>query len=56
MMAVSNDGVPVPADFDIEHDRTLGMQLVSLLAAQLQGQVELTRSPDTRFCVRFPYP
>ena len=56
LIAVSNDGVPVRADFDIEHDRTLGMQLVTLLAAQLQGRVELERAPETRFCVRFPYP
>jgi two-component sensor histidine kinase len=54
LMAVSNDGVQLPADFDPHAGGTLGMQLVTLLAQQMQGRVELERVPSTRFCIRFP--
>jgi PAS domain S-box-containing protein len=56
LMAVSNDGVPITMEFTVEGGGTLGMQLVHLLAQQIQGWVELERRPATRFCVRFPLP
>jgi PAS domain S-box-containing protein len=56
LMAVCNDGVPIPEAFDLEAGGTLGMELVTLLSQQLQGSVEFQRQPITRFCVRFPCP
>ena len=54
-MVVGNDGALLPEDFQLHSGGTLGVQLVTLLAQQLQGSVEFEREPATRFRVRFPY-
>jgi two-component sensor histidine kinase len=43
-LAVRDDGVGLPADLDIRHSDTLGMQLVSTLAEQLAAKLEVSRS------------
>jgi PAS domain S-box-containing protein len=55
-VVVGNDGAPIPSTFSMGTGETLGVQLVSLLAQQMQGSVVLEREPLTRFRVRFPYP
>ncbi len=53
-LAVSDDGIGIPADLDIEQTATLGLQLVSLLTDQLGGTVSIQRADPTRFVLRFP--
>jgi len=40
---VRDNGVGVPLDVDVRHPRSLGLQIVNILARQLKGTVELRR-------------
>jgi two-component sensor histidine kinase len=53
-LSVSDDGVGIREDFQLESSKTLGMQLVHLLAGQIGGNVSTHRASPTRFTVRFP--
>jgi PAS domain S-box-containing protein len=58
VLSVSDDGVGLPSGLDISNSSTLGLQLVSNLAAQLKGQFTVGR-PDgggTTISVVFPVP
>jgi two-component sensor histidine kinase/PAS domain-containing protein len=53
-IVVSDNGVGLPANFDFEAAKTLGLQLVAMLASQqLQGDLEVSREGGTRFTLRF---
>lgn len=54
---VSDDGVGVPANFDVEATSSLGLRLVQTLARQLGGQlmVETMAGAGTTFRVSFNY-
>jgi PAS domain S-box-containing protein len=54
VLAVSDTGVGIPADFELEHATTLGLQLVALLVEQLGGVLAINRVNPTRFELRFP--
>jgi two-component sensor histidine kinase len=53
-LIVEDDGVGLPPDFSLETADTLGMQLISGLAAQIRGDLELQCTGGTRCTVRFP--
>jgi PAS domain S-box-containing protein len=53
-LAVRDDGIGLPADLDLVHAKTLGLQLVRALTDQLDGTLELERGPGTEFRVIFP--
>jgi PAS domain S-box-containing protein len=53
MLAVSDDGVGLPPDFDVHRAPTLGLQLVTALVEQLRGRLEIERRAGTTFRVRF---
>jgi hypothetical protein len=53
-LTFSDDGVGIPAGLDIAKAKTLGLQLVHMLALQLTGNVNVERAPGTRFEIRFP--
>lgn len=52
-LAVFNDGVGLPANFDPERDSSLGMQLVATLASQLNSALDVVRAPGTTFQLEF---
>ena len=52
-LAVADDGVGLPAEFDYRQAKTLGLQLVTALVNQLGGTLELESDPGTRFRVSF---
>jgi two-component sensor histidine kinase len=52
-LSVKDNGVGLPPDFDLEQSRSLGLQLVSTLARQLDGSIEIFRSGGTTFRVSF---
>jgi len=56
LLEVCDDGIGLPASFQLDTARTLGLQIVNALSHQLHGGVEFTRDHGTRFCVRFPRP
>jgi two-component sensor histidine kinase len=53
---VTNDGEPLPANFDIRRDRSLGLRIVeSLVRDNLLGEFEMaSEDARTRSTVRFP--
>jgi len=54
LLRVADNGVGLPADFDVRRSDTLGMQLVVNLAEhQLQGQLEVLGNGGTAFSIIF---
>ncbi len=56
LLCVRDDGIGLPPGMDIADKSTLGLQLVSKLAIQLGGQLEIHPSEGggSAFCVSFP--
>ncbi|RPJ64867.1 MAG: sensor histidine kinase, partial [Alphaproteobacteria bacterium] len=52
-LIVSDNGVGIPENLDIEDLDSLGLQLVTSLVDQLDGELELKRDNGTEFTVRF---
>ncbi|MFY1110106.1 MAG: PocR ligand-binding domain-containing protein [Methanosarcinaceae archaeon] len=53
VLTVSDNGVGMPENFNPENSDTLGIQLVSILVGQLDGELELKRDSGTKFIIRF---
>lgn len=54
VIAVSDDGPPLPAGFDPQKSGGLGLTLVHSLAEQLHGSMEITSDPGPTFTLIFP--
>jgi two-component sensor histidine kinase len=52
-LTVSDNGVGIPENIDIEDLESLGLQLVTTLVDQLDGELELKRGNGTEFTIRF---
>jgi PAS domain S-box-containing protein len=52
-LTVSDNGVGIPENLDIEDLGSLGMQLVASLIDQMDGELELKRNNGTEFIMRF---
>jgi two-component system, sensor histidine kinase PdtaS len=53
-LAVKDNGVGLPDDFDIRKTRSLGLKIITLLVEdQLQGKLKVDRNEGTGFIVRF---
>lgn len=48
-LVLSNTGPPIPESVDFDNPTTSGLCIVSALVAQLDGSLEVTRSPHPRF-------
>ena len=55
-LRVADNGVGFPAGLDLEHTGTLGLQLVSNLADQLGGMLQVERTAGTAFHLTFHSP
>nr|WP_269850846.1 histidine kinase dimerization/phosphoacceptor domain -containing protein [Methanosarcina horonobensis] len=53
ILTVSDNGVGIPEIIDIEDIDSLGLQLVTSLVDQLDGELELKRNKGTEFIIRF---
>ncbi len=53
-LVVSDNGVGLPPDIDIQHPSSFGFQLVHLLIQQLGGEIEVDRKNGTTFRITFP--
>jgi PAS domain S-box-containing protein len=53
VLSVSDNGVGIPEDLDIKGLDSLGLQLVTTLVDQLDGELELRRGNGTKFIIRF---
>jgi PAS domain S-box-containing protein len=54
LLSVSDNGVGLPDHIDTANTDTLGLQLVGLLASQIDGAVSIRRAEPTQFSMRFP--
>jgi PAS domain S-box-containing protein len=52
-LTVSDNGVGIPENVDFEELDSLGLQLVSSLVAQLDGELEIKRNNGTEFTIWF---
>jgi two-component sensor histidine kinase len=53
ILSVSDNGVGIPENFDIENLDSLGLQLVTSLTEQLDGEFEIKRNNGTEFIISF---
>jgi hypothetical protein len=51
-LIISDDGVGIPDNTDLESSDTLGLQLVNILVDQLDGKIKLKRDKGTEFDIR----
>ena len=54
LLSVSDNGIGLPPDFDVQNTGTLGSQLVTALTEQLSGTIELNGNMGTEFKITFP--
>lgn len=52
-ISVSDNGIGMPSDIDLDNLESLGLQLVITLVKQLHGEIELNRSKGTIFSISF---
>jgi two-component sensor histidine kinase len=52
VLIVSDDGIGISEKIDIRNSDTLGLQLISILVDQLEGELELKRDNGTEFTIR----
>lgn len=53
MLAVCDNGIGMPTDFDLRRSRSLGLRLVNDLTRQLDGHVEMVSNNGTTFRITF---
>jgi len=52
-LCVSDNGIGLPKDFNIEESSSLGLKLVKSLSIQLDGDLEIRANNETTFILRF---
>jgi two-component sensor histidine kinase len=52
-LTVGDNGAGFPADIDFQNTTSLGLQLVSSLTGQIDGNIELIKTPGTEFRITF---
>ncbi len=55
-LVVGDDGIGLPEGLDLKATKSLGLQLVNRLVAQLEGSIDLDRSGGTTCTITFPCP
>ena len=53
VLTVADDGIGLPDDFNIDQTESLGMQLVTSLVKQLNGNLEISGDNGTAFTILF---
>lgn len=53
ILTVKDNGRGLPADFDINHPESLGLEIVKILVNQLGGSLSVTTAPGTEFQIIF---
>jgi len=56
LFSISDNGIGLPADFDVESSDSLGMQLINALAKQLDGELAVSGKNGAKFSFTFTYP
>jgi PAS domain S-box-containing protein len=53
LLTVADDGVGIPADFDVRNTDSLGLQLVTTLTRQIDGELSVRSGGGTEFSIQF---
>ncbi|MGB9928116.1 MAG: sensor histidine kinase, partial [Methanosarcina sp.] len=53
ILKVSDNEIGIPESIDLKNPKSLGLQLVTTLVEQLEGELELKRNNGTEFIVKF---
>jgi two-component sensor histidine kinase len=53
ILAVGDNGIGFPKDIDFKNTKSLGLQLVNILADQIKGGIDLYSEVGTTFIIRF---
>jgi two-component sensor histidine kinase len=53
ILIVSDNGIGIPENLNIEEVDSLGIQLITTLVDQLEGELELKRNNGTEFTIKF---
>jgi PAS domain S-box-containing protein len=53
LLAVRDNGVGLPPDFDLQESESLGLQLVSMIAEQIEGDLVIEHGGETVFQLAF---
>ncbi len=54
VLRLSNTGNSFPEDIDLDNPTTLGLRLITALVTQIEGTLELEKSPNPVFSISFP--
>jgi PAS domain S-box-containing protein len=54
ILTVRDDGIGLPASFDLDNASTLGMQIITVLTEQLQARLKIDRAEGTGFIILLP--
>ncbi|MCG8569830.1 MAG: sensor histidine kinase, partial [Spirochaetes bacterium] len=49
-----SNGIPFPANINLDHSDTMGLRLITSIVDQLEGTIELIRRPHPRFVIQIP--
>ncbi|MFC1836445.1 PAS domain S-box protein [Thermodesulfobacteriota bacterium] len=52
-LVVSDNGIGLPKEIDLEHPKTMGLDLLRIFVNQLEGELEFQRGEGTEFRIRF---
>ena len=56
ILTVSDNGIGLPENVNVENSKTLGLQLITILIDQLEGKLELKGENGTEFVIKFAVP
>jgi two-component sensor histidine kinase len=54
ILQVTDNGMGIPSEVTLENSSTLGLQLVSLLSKQINGNLKIDRTNGTNISISFP--
>ena len=54
-LVISDNGIGIPEDFEIEKAESLGLKIVTTMVTQIGGSMEIKRDAGTKFMISFLY-
>jgi two-component sensor histidine kinase len=52
-LIISDDGIGLPDDVNLEESKTLGLQIINNLIKQIDGTIEINSNHGTQFKIKF---
>lgn len=55
LLEYSDNGIPIPRDFDWKNAPTMGLRMINMLVSQLEGDIRQLSTDGNGFIIRFPH-